>query len=293
MGERTIPGRQLLVRFRGICGLLDLPNSKRKRAVLLRHHTGIAGIEHHIPHIEFYADDVETFSRELPIRLYTRPGFDGRLARVDLDDSTVIRLKNPEIIPAGDVEEEPNYQFDVPHMSEVLKALGADTEVVPSLLDPDINKVDRDKAAAVFDMPKGRIMAGEPEAMITRFEKKVKFEPRRLARWTDLLIACQPPVTLELQSLATGTRREIVFRDTLRMLTIGNEPERAILGILTSDTDMHGVNHTNAADPTAAPVQPTGHYILYYDMLKNPPKDRPVPIPTQYTTPGCPPNGYP
>lgn len=285
---------QLLIRFRGICALIDLPNSQRKRAVLIRHRNGDDRMEHHIPYIEFFADDVACFPRDMQILQYTRPGFDGRLARVELDDGTEIRLKDPRYIPPGKVEEEDNYQNDVPHMSKILPSFKrVEDDVVPSMLELDVRKIDRDRTAAVFDMPEGRIRAGEPEAMITRFEKKINFTPRRLARWTDLLIGYQPPLTLELKSMATGATREIVFQDTLRMLTIGNEPERIILGILTSDNAVHAVNHSHNGDATAAPVQPTGHYILYYDLLKNPPKDPPVPIPTQYTTPGCPPNGYP
>lgn len=293
--------QQLIIRFRGICALIDLPDknareqkSKRKRAVLLRHRGGDDRIEHHIPYIEFFADDVAKYPRDLEIRQYTRPGFDGRLARIDLDETAEIVLKAPERIPAGDVEEEPNYAYDVPHMKEILRTFkSVADDVVPSMLVEDATKIDRDRTSAVFDMPAGRIMAGEPESMITRFEKRVKFTPRRLARWTDLLISLAPPLTLELHTLGADVSREIVFHDTLRMLTIGNEPERIILGILTSDTAVHGVNHAHPESPDAAPVQPTGHYILYYDLLTNRPADPPVPIPTQYTTPGCPPNGYP
>lgn len=286
---------QLLIRFRGICALIDLPltsGNKRKRTVLVRHRNGNSGIEHHIPYIEFYADDIKPFPPDLKVLTYTRPGMDGTFARIDLDDATEIRLKG--ILP-GEVEEELNFKRDVPHMSEILSKVGsAENRKVARSLTGKTSEIDLNRAIAVFDMPEGRLFAGEPEAVITRFEPEYEFAERRFARWTDLLIELTAPLVLELVSLPSGATREVAFKKTLRMLTIGNEPERLILGIMPNGhDDVHGVNHASSHDPNAAPAQPTGHFVLYYDVLETPPALRPVPIPTQLTGAGCPNNAYP
>ena len=286
----TETSEQLLIRFRGICGHIDLPNGKngsgkKKRTVLVRHRNGNGAIEHHIPYIEFFADDVEAFADGLKVVQYSRPGVDGRLARVDLDDATEIRLAG---IDPDYVEEELSYRKDVPHMSEVVTGF----EPAESLLTPLANDVDSGRAVAVFDMPKGRLVAGEPEPAITRFPKKITgFTPRRLARWSDLYTEYEPPLVVQLFPLGSdGPSRDILFRNTLRMITIGNEPERLILGVGRDATHNHA-----AHDHEQAPPQLTGHYILYYELLKNPPpeKERPVPIPTQFDGSGCPNNNYP
>ena len=293
--------QQLLIRFRGICAHLnrnpkkgdgdgdDSDGPRLKRTVLIKHRNGNSGIEHHIPYIECYADDLKTVPKEIKVVQYTRPGSDGRFARIDLDDTTLIQIKDKR---AGNVEEDANYKRNVPHMSEVLKTFpAASREIANSLLVPDPQDIDRNRCAAVFDLPPGRLVAGEPEAMITRFKSDIEWEPRRLARWTDFYTSIKPPLTLQLISLASGgATREITFRETLRMLTIGNEPERLILGVMPTS---HDNRHEHAHDVDAAPVQPTGHFILYYDLLENPPATRPVPIPTQITGSGCPNNNLP
>jgi hypothetical protein len=286
--------QQLLIRFRGICAHLDLPGGddekgKKKRTVLIRHRNGDGGIEHHIPYIEFYADDVASFSSDLKLLRYTRPSVDGTFARVDLEDAAEIRVGD---LKPGLVQEEVSYQRDVPHLSEILKGFDKESrKVSETLLKPNVKDIDRSRVAGVFDMPAGRLVAGEPEATITRFPAKLQFEPRRFARWTDLHVAFKPPLVLHLIPLGgNGVERQIKFKKTLRMITIGNEPERLILGMISSVTEAaHG--HGSARDAT--PVQPTGHFILYYDLLENPPESRPVPIPTQLTGSGCPNHNYP
>lgn len=283
---------QLLIRFRGICAHIDLKdgngNGKKKRTVLVRHSNGKSGIEPHVPYIEFYADDIDDFPPEVKVIQYSRPGVDGRFARIDLDEPTQIRIKDRE---PGWVQEEPNYRAGIPHMSEILPKV----EVASDLKVSDVSKIDINRAAAVFDMPEGRLMAGEPEAMITRFEEGVTFKERRLARWADLYIRFDAPLVLELVPLRKhGTTREVRFKSTLRMITIGNEPERLILGLLqTTDEFTHSISHGAPHDPHASPIQPTGHYVLYYDLLEAPPTLRPVPVPTLLTGAGCPNNNLP
>lgn len=287
--------QQLLIRFRGICSHLDIDppgngngakGKKFKRTVLVRHQNGNAAIEHHIPYIEFYADDVAQFSPGLRVFQYSKPGLDGTFARVDLEDGTEIRIAG---MPPGYVQEESNYARDIPHMKDIVPP--ANRKAAHGLTVEEANKVDREKAVAVFDMPEGRLMAGEPEAMITRFKEEVGFKPRRLARWADLHVEITQPLVLQLLPLSgDGTRQEIKFKDTVRMITIGNEPERLILGVM-SPGDTHADGHNHGSNGT--PVQPTGHFILYYDLLQNAPVDKPVPIPTLLTGAGCPNNNIP
>ncbi|MEA2464177.1 MAG: hypothetical protein QOJ98_1924 [Acidobacteriota bacterium] len=302
--EQAFGKQQLLIRFRGICSHLDLDarangrsgngngenGKKRKRTVLVRHRNGNSGIEHHIPYIEFYADDVAQFSPGLRVFQYSKPGLDGTFARVDLEDGTEIRIAGME---PGYVEEESNYARDIPHMTEFVPRENRDA--AHGLLVPDASDIDRERAVAVFDMPDGRLLAGEPEAMITRFEAKVGFKPRRLARWVDLYVEITEPLVLQLLSLSgDGTRREIKFKETVRMITIGNEPERLILGLMSpgdSSAAGHGDGHDHTQNGT--PIQPTGHFILYYDLLQNAPVEKHVPIPTLLTGAGCPNNNIP
>jgi hypothetical protein len=290
MAEPETP-EQLVIRFRGICGHIDLPNGKtgnskkkKKRTVLVSHHNGNMEIEHHIPYIEVLADDVESFTSGLNVVQYSRPGVDGRLARVELDNATLIKLRD---IEPGYVEEEISYRNDVPHMKDVVGQPNA----AMNLQTPEAKDINTDHVVAVFDMPEGRLVAGDPEPAITRFATGIPFKPRRLARWSDLYSEYTPPLVVELVRLGSDVaKQEITFHKTLRMITIGNEPERLILGV---GKDAHG-NH--AGHPhSVSPVQLTGHYLLYYDLLEKPPKpdERPVPIPTQFDGSGCPNSNYP
>jgi hypothetical protein len=277
--------QQILIRFRGICAHLDMPG-KKKRTVLVRHRTTDFNIEHHTPHVEFYADDVVSFSPDLNVISYSRPGVDGRLARVDLEDGTIIRIKGAT---PGVVEEEPSYVRDVPRFSEILKVQPPINQKIAATLLGDISAVDSSRVVAVFDMPAGRLVAGEPEHQLTRFAKIVPFDSRPLARWADLHATVPSDrVVLELESKG-GVVRGIQFKERLRMLTIGNEPERLILGVISgSDHAAHG--HTESVPP-----QPSGHFVLYYDLLEVPPEknQRFVPIPSQLGGTGCPNNNYP
>ncbi len=283
---------QLLIRFRGICGHIDLSNGstgKKKRTVLIRHQNGNGNgnIEHHVPYIEFFADDVES-ADNLKLIAYNRPGIEGRFARLNLVDElegVEIRLKG---IPAGNVKEEVGYQRDVPHMAEIFPGFVVTDDLLNGLLTPLVKDVDRDRVTAVFDMPAGRLVAGEPEALRTTFIPQREFTPRRLARWSDLYTTYKPPLVIELVLFKEdGTIREIHFKESLRLITIGNEPERLILGTLgaTAAHTHNGSDH--------APVQPTGHYAMYYTLFRNPPTDPPLPNPTQFDGSGCPNNNYP
>jgi hypothetical protein len=288
--------QQILIRFRGICAHVEVDDpkaetqngngkGKKRRTILVSHHGNQdTPIEHHTSYVEFYADDVRAFSPELRVVSYSKPGVDGRFARVDLTKGTIIRLKDTD---PGDVEEAPSYRRDVPHFSEILKSFPeANRTIAPGLVG-SINKLDTARAFAAFDMPAGTLYAGEPENTITRFPKNINFPPRRLARWAELqATVAAGPITLELSS-TTGPTHAIEFTENLRMLTIGNEPERLILGVIENQAA-----HSHAG---ATPTQPSGHFALYYNLLDNPPleSDRAVPIPTLLGGAGCNNNNYP
>lgn len=288
--------QQILIRFRGICAHVEVDDpkaetqngkGKKRRTILVSHHVNQdSPIEHHTSYVEFCADDVKAFSPELRVRSYSKPGVDGRFARVDLiTKGTIIRLKDTD---PGDVEEAPSYRRDVPHFSEILKSFPEANRTIAPGLTGNINKLDTARAFAAFDMPAGTLFAGEPENTITRFPKNIDYRPRRLARWAELqATVAAGPITLELVS--KGLTQAIEFTENLRMLTIGNEPERLILGVIEN---QDGHSHAGAG---AVPSQPSGHFALYYNILDNPPQEseRAVPIPTLLGGAGCNNNNYP
>ena len=290
---------QLLMRFRGICAHIDLPNgnrsdgSKKKRAVLVRHQESNGPIESHVPYISFFTDDIQGTPTISTIIKYSRPGTDGQLGRIELPPGTEIRLKGLE---PGYVTEEVGYRNDVPHMSEIVGE--AKATVAEALRVKDANNVDPKRASAVIDMPAGRLCAGEPEAQVTRFDESVGFRERRLARWSDLYTEYTPPLTIQLVKLGTAEiLGEITFNQNLRMLTIGNEPKRLIVGAFVPGANGHATNghgdHNHATPSSTKPLQQTGHFIMYYNVLENEPVERPIPIPAQLDGSGCPPNNYP
>lgn len=298
----------LLIRFRGICAHLDLnPPSgaargkKRKRTLLVRHRNGSSNIEPHVPYIECLADDIVALSPGLRMLQYSRPGTDGRFGRIDLldqpDSMTIIRINKA---PAGDVTEDLSYEENTPHFSKILKNR-SNAKPVDALrstpLPADVKKF----ATAVFDMPEGTLVAGEPEAMTTRFDSgPAKATERRFSRWSDLYVQKLPKgkVTVELEQRSngetSGEKQTITFKETVRMITIGNEPERLIVGLIGGSTGHdHATGNGHGNGNGHGPIQPTGHFILYYDILKNPPSETPMPVPSQLEGTGCPNNNFP
>jgi hypothetical protein len=298
----------LLIRFRGICAHLDLkngasPEKKRKRTLLLRHRNGNSNIEHHVPYIECLADDVLEITPGLRMLQYSRPGTDGRFARIDLEDRsdtvTIVRINEA---PSGEVTEDVSYEENVPHFAKILNKAN-DAVPAASLLMNSPLQIDAKFATAVFDMPEGTLVAGEPEAMKTRFDSgPAKDTERRYSRWSDLYVQNVPKgkVTVELDPRSNGQAGEkqvITFADTVRMITIGNEPERLIVGLIGGADAHAGHDHNhgtgNGNGNGRGPIQPTGHFILYYDILKNQPDEMPMPVPSQLEGTGCPNNNYP
>lgn len=296
----------LVIRFRGICAHLDLPNGaapgkKRKRTLLVRHRNGNGNIEHHVPYVECLADDIEAVSPPgLRMLQYSRPGTDGRFGRIDLADRpetmTIIRINGAS---AGDVTEDLSYEENVPHFSKILNDPN-DAKPAASLTKTP-PPVDVKFATAVFDMPEGTLVAGEPEAMKTRFDSgPAAAMARRFSRWSDLYVQKVPQgkVTMELEQQPSGDKQTITFAETVRMITIGNEPERLIVGLIGGGDAHAGHNHAAGngngnGTRGRGPIQPTGHFILYYDILKNRPDETPLPVPSQLEGTGCPNNNYP
>jgi hypothetical protein len=284
---------QLLIRFRGICGHIDLTNGngpKKKRTVLVRHQDGNDDdIEPHLSYIEFLADDVV---KHPGLVTYSRPGDNARYARVDLDDSMEIRLKG---IAPGLVSEQRSYLRGIPRMTEIL---GRKPVVRTGLRVAEAQNVPRALVSGVFDMPEGLLVGGEPEAQTTHFGNDNQFERRRLARWSDLFIEYEPPLVLQLVPLGgEGETKTITFQSSLRMITIGNEPERLIAGITEVD-GAHGGDHGHGngngnGNGNGTPLKPTGHFKLYYNLIEDAPKDPPLPIPGQIDGVGCPNNNFP
>lgn len=300
----------LLIRFRGICAHLDLKNGAargkvRKRTLLVRHRNGNNNIEHHVPYIECLADDVLEISPGLQMLQYSRPGTDGRFARIDLPDRpetmTIIRIIQA---PTGDVTEDLSYKENVPHFGKILNNSN-DAVPAPSLMN-DLQRIDAKFATAVFDMPEGILVAGEPEAMKTRFNSGPAKEERRFSRWSDLYVqnVREGTLTIQLQTIndkqPVSEPQTITFAKTVRMITIGNEPERLILGVIGGADAHAGNDHGHASGNGNGngtnghrPIQPTGHFVLYYDILKNLPNEMPMPVPSQLEGTGCPNNNIP
>lgn len=299
----------LLIRFRGICAHLDLPNGAapgktRKRTLLVRHRNGNSNIEHHVPYIECLADDVVEISSGLRMLQYSRPGTDGVFGRIDLPDQsetmTIIRINEA---PAGDVTVDLSYEENVPHFKNILNDPN-DAVPAESLTKPLL--VDRKFATAVFDMPAGTLVAGEPEAIKTRFDSgpaASEEKARRFSRWSDLYVQVpEGSLTIELKTIngkpTVSPPQTITFAKTVRMITIGNEPERLILGLIGGADAHAGHNHSTGngngnGDHGHGPIQPTGHFVLYYDILKNRPDETPLPVPSQLEGTGCPNNNIP
>ena len=300
----------LLIRFRGICAHLDIKNGaargkKRKRTLLVRHRNGNSNIEHHVPYVECLADDIVALSPALRMLQYSRPGTDGRFGRIDLvdqpDTMTIIRINGA---PAGDVTEDLSYEENVPHLSKILN--NPDDATAASALTKPLPPDDRKFATAVFDMPAGTLVAGEPEAMKTRFDSgpaAPEEKARRFSRWSDLYVQVpKGQVTIELEQRSNGKtdsdKQTITFAETVRMITIGNEPERLILGLI-GGADAHAAHDHSTGNGNGSngnghgPIQPTGHFVLYYDILKNQLEKPPLPVPSQLEGTGCPNNNIP
>ena len=143
-------------------------------------------------------------------------------------------------------------------------------------------------------------MAGEPEASITRFDSElVNFTQRRLPRWVDLLAEVPAgELQLDLVQQPGGKVRTVKFKDTLRMITIGNEPERLILGVIGGNGGhaAAGLSHGNGngnGNGNGGRTQPSGHFRIHYNVFDPIPEQKPVPIPTQLEGGGCGSNNVP
>jgi hypothetical protein len=293
----------MTVRFRGICCFIDKKNgdgekkngeSVYKRVVLpngkSHQHDDQ---EEHLPIIEFYADDLKTAPDDLPRFDYTRPGDAAQYQRIELDTPVHIELLNT---PQGKSDPGLNLEDSLVHLADLVDE---DIQLKRTLLGPAL-KVDSKLVIAVVDLPKGVLMAGPPEPVITKFPNSRKFSERRAARWLEHITQVDGEFGLRLTPLGQPrpVAREIWFKSSTRMITIANEPLRFIVGHFVTKPPKPAAK-TGPEGRSAAPVmsmaklgKPTGHFDMYWDLIADPPA-RPVPEPSQGLGPGCSPSNIP
>lgn len=264
------------IRFRGICCFIDPTNGEDfKKRVVLPRHGDHSSMEEHLPVIEFLADDL--INDEVPDGLesvyFMRPGDEGQYRYVKIKEPSCIQLVGTK---AGAIETADNLKDAVVSIDSLVP-----DEVLTlkkSLLGPAL-KVKPTLAAAVVDLPAGKLDAGSFETSLTSFPPPVPFKPRYLAK--SLQHTTQVDGELGVQLTTLGEKNPVPktlwFKATTRMVTIANEPLRLI------------VNHIMQA-PTGAAA---GHFDMYWDLIAEPPESRPVPNTNLGTGPGCAPSTKP
>ena len=272
------------IRFRGLCCFIKDTNGGKyfQRRVVLPTHDHSMDIEHHTPHIEFLADDLKKVSQGLSTIAYKRPGDEGQYERIELNDAVMIEFLGLE----GEdkrITEGPTYKGSAISLHG-LAGEKRTLEMKDTVVGPR-DEVDPDLIAAVIDLPPGTLLAGPPEATITRFLKPANFEPRRVARWLEHVIDVNGDFRIRLTPLGkpNATPETIYFEDTTRLVTIGNEPERMIVG-----------HFVPPPAGRATPPRPTGHFAVYWNLFTNIKQtERFVPEPFQGSVPGCAPSTRP
>jgi hypothetical protein len=183
----------------------------------------------------------------------------------------------------------------------------------------------------VVDLPKGVLMPGPPEPMITRFPGSPKFNARRAARWLEHIVEVKDEKDQDRKTefglrltpigKAQAESKVIWFKTTTRLITIANEPLRFIVGHFvtnrpqpvekTAEKPAAATGPQTVAKPvTVAAAQggmapmtmdmdapagkPTGHFDMYWDLIADPPaRPRPIPEPSLGLGPGCSPSNIP
>lgn len=273
------------VRFRGICCFVDPLDDDEKqkftKRVLLPSSTPHVhmGMEEHQTIIEFYADDLDGKPAGVTETYYMRPGDPGHYKNIRLEKPTLIELLG---VPAGGIQSSRNFGTSVIHFKEVLSELPP----LKRSLVGTAAKINRELVAAVVDLPAGELSAGPAESTLTTFNMVPTFAPRYVAQWIQHVIEVDGPLAIRLTELGEGGQdpRIIRFKNTTQLITIGNEPERLTVGHFVPHAGMHG--------PSASPVQSSGHFDLYYDLMADPPV-RPRPAPSLGLGGGCNPANRP
>ena len=232
----------MTVRFRGICCFIDKKNGEsfNKRVVLPngRSHQHGADREDHLSIIEYYADDLKTAPPDLKRFEYARPGDAAQYQLIMIEEPVYIELltTSPTLgpVPQGRITPGLNLKDSLIHLDELV---ATKIQLKQTLLGPAM-QVDSNLVSAVVDLPKGVLMAGPPEPMLTRFPNSPKFSDRRAARWLEHIIdvgavdGVGGEFGLKLTPLGKpqAESREIWFNRSARLITIANEPLRFIVG---------------------------------------------------------------
>jgi hypothetical protein len=321
----------ITVRFRGICCFIDKTtkaNPFNKRVVLPngKSHQHGDNKENHLSIIEFFADDLKSAPDDLPRFGYTRPGDGGQYQLFLLEEAVHIELltTSPTLgpVPQGRITPGINLEDSLIHLHELVDQK---IQLKRTLLGP-ATQVDPTLVSAVVDLPKGVLMAGPPEPMITKFPSSPKFSDRRAARWLEHIFELggkESEFGLKLTPLGKlqAESKEIWFKSSTRMITIANEPLRFIVGHFVvnppkpvekstekspASTGPQTVAKTGAnvgtqsgtaaltMDMDTPPGKPTGHFDMYWDLVADPPaRPRPIPEPSLGLGPGCAPANIP
>lgn len=295
----------ITVRFRGICCFIDPTNGEsfKKRVVLpnggAHQHSDR---EEHLSIIEYFADDLKNPPEDMRIIEYTRPGDGGQYQGIVIDEPVWIELLGTA--PQGTITRGLNLEESLIHLSELVDE---DIRLKRTLLGP-ANRVDPKLVVAVMDLPKGVLMAGPPEPVVTRFPNSPKFSERRAARWLEHITQIEEEegesvgqFGLRLTPLGKPhpVPKDIWFEKSTRLITIANEPLRFIVGHFVTNPPKPKVSATPQGAMAAVPApivkttgKPTGHFDMYWDLISDPPS-RPVPEPSLGTGPGCAPANKP
>jgi hypothetical protein len=176
---------------------------------------------------------------------------------------------------------------------------------------------DSELVTAVMDLPAGELASGPPEASITEFPMSPGFKKRRVGRWLEHTAEVTgDAICLELTPLGkpNATPKKIWFNDTTSLITIANEPLRLIVGKfvqkLNGETEGPNPNQnmkmatktSGATEPengkamdghqempsgNGGQAQGTAHFNLYWELMQDPPRDRPRPASSQGSGPSC------
>lgn len=322
----------MTVQFRGICCFIDRTNGESfaKRVVLPggNGHNHAGAFEHHLSIIEYFADDLDTtypLDPELKRVRFTRAGDGGKYEYIEIPEPSVIELLGVAKLPEGFKE-----SFNLDDLIVHLDDLSGKKDLKETLLGPAA-EVDSALVNGVIDLPDGMLTPGPPEPFVTEFdpEKVVKPFRQRVARWLEHIVKLDGQFAVKLTALDKPKKEPVIirFKPQTRLISIANEPIRLIVGQFverpqeagnghpTHNGDTHSIEAKPPATETATqpagtqperhphPVtpladeraigQPTGHFDMYWNLIANPPRSRPAPIPFQGTSPGCAPSNKP
>lgn len=289
----------ITVRFRGICCFIDKTNGESfNKRVVLPNGKGPQHGDHekHLPIIEYFADDLKYPPEGLKRADYTRPGDSAQYQRIELDEPMHIELLGSSPlgpVPEGKITAGLNLPDSLIHLEELVEQK---LQLKRTLRGPAM-QVDPNLVVAVIDLPKGVLMAGPPEPVITKFPNSPKFSERRAARWLEHMFVVGGEFGLRLTPLGGQSQpeaKEIWFKSSTRLITIANEPLRYIVGHFVAKPEKLAPAPAVTMDMGTPAGNSTGHFDMYWDLIADPPaRPRPIPEPSLGLGPGCSPSNIP